>query len=275
MGKTRCQPPQSLGQRKHPHARGEDGCRILKANFKVETPPRTWGRLKGAERRGPNTRNTPTHVGKTLCDLCPSSSRRKHPHARGEDIEDPRYSDPDIETPPRTWGRRAFPPWPRPSSGNTPTHVGKTARRNSVKSTKRKHPHARGEDARSAMSCLIALETPPRTWGRRGGPEPSREKRETPPRTWGRRSRHTWGTEARGNTPTHVGKTGTTLRNQKRRRKHPHARGEDRHHSSKSEEEAETPPRTWGRPVQQLPRGNEGGNTPTHVGKTRRPRFPP
>ena len=51
-------------------------------------------------------------------------------------------------------------------------------------------------------------------------------------------------------------------------RKHPHARGEDSFPASGRPQRRETPPRTWGRPVQGEGRAPICGNTPTHVGKT-------
>ena len=50
--------------------------------------------------------------------------------------------------------------------------------------------------------------------------------------------------------------------------KHPHGRGEDKHGSSIRVATSETPPRAWGRQVEQLDIGFHGGNTPTGVGKT-------
>ena len=70
---------------KHPHARGEDRCRVRGVRRYAETPPRTWGRLFSGLRTSPEKRNTPTHVGKTSRTAPPAGSTEKHPHARGED----------------------------------------------------------------------------------------------------------------------------------------------------------------------------------------------
>ena len=114
----------------------------------------------------------------------------------------------------------------------------------------RKHPHARGEDVPSPQSTIILSETPPRTWGR-----PSNSFVEDP---------------RRRNTPTHVGKTVTAYDFLKNEEKHPHARGEDNGNLIIEPGHPETPPRTWGRPcASPLPSGRQG-NTPTHVGKTRK-----
>ena len=65
-----------------------------------------------------------------------------------------------------------------------------------------------------------------------------------------------------------MGKTALKASGVTRWGKHPHARGEDVHHTDSGANHGETPPRTWGRrviiPFDKVPRGN----TPTHVGKT-------
>ena len=71
--------------KKHPHARGEDGCWYTFTVVVLETPPRTWGRLIKAVQPLKEERNTPTHVGKTDSVELDLSQVLKHPHARGED----------------------------------------------------------------------------------------------------------------------------------------------------------------------------------------------
>ena len=113
------------------------------------------------------TRNTPTHVGKTVKNvLAPALA---------------------AETPPRTWGRPAGVSPDSRAFGNTPTHVGKTSRYTRRHHRFQKHPHARGEDTRKPDVAAYAGETPPRTWGRR-----QKKLREI---------------NKKRNTPTHVGKT--------------------------------------------------------------------
>ena len=51
----------------------------------VETPPRAWGRLYYEGGGDLKSGNTPTGVGKTSADTSGQSTRRKHPHGRGED----------------------------------------------------------------------------------------------------------------------------------------------------------------------------------------------
>ena len=70
------------------------------------------------------------------------------------------------------------------------------------------------------------------------------------------------------NTPTHVGKTIPITGGNPQRWKHPHARGEDKTWIPPDLDEAETPPRTWGRHHAANRPTQWYGNTPTHVGKT-------
>ena len=71
-------------------------------------------------------RNTPTGVGKTLSARPTSSTRRKHPHGRGEDSASRMRISRHRETPPRAWGRPKLRELMDIGGGNTPTGVGKT-----------------------------------------------------------------------------------------------------------------------------------------------------
>ena len=228
VGKTCAPSPAGAKSGKHPHARGEDLSPHPSRSTQPETPPRTWGRLELDALDELVFRNTPTHVGKTDFDDIAENASEKHPHARGEDVcASPRRGR-QKETPPRTWGRPTERNRSAISRRNTPTHVGKTSCPAVETASMMKHPHARGEDKPFIIATCSALETPPRTWGRR--------------------ARKNGVIDPGGNTPTHVGKTGRlgifVVPN------------------------SETPPRTWGRPRPPCWRGLLMGNTPTHVGKT-------
>ncbi len=131
---------------------------------------------------------------------------------------------------------------------NTPTCVGKTFDTNPNRSGLEKHPHVRGEDV-STFS-------------------PAARHRETPPRAWGRPARQALLSSTRRNTPTCVGKTSAALIVRKKRKKHPHVRGEDVVLAKDGGHTAETPPRAWGRPSALDAFTDSNGNTPTCVGKT-------
>ena len=131
---------------KHPHARGEDRGLLDQRECRVETPPRTWGRLHGIIYNNAFLRNTPTHVGKTSGHQKERPSAKKHPHARGEDYFPVHRFSYTPETPPRTWGRLKGQITTTSGLRNTPTHVGKTDAFDYKPLLLWKHPHARGED---------------------------------------------------------------------------------------------------------------------------------
>ena len=54
-------------------------------------------------------RNTPTGVGKTLSIGAFLAVGQKHPHGRGEDLNNPDDDLNPAETPPRAWGRHYWP----------------------------------------------------------------------------------------------------------------------------------------------------------------------
>ena len=111
-----------------------------------------------------------------------------------------------------------------------------------------KHPHGRGEDIAWANGLWVAIETPPRAW-----------------------ERHPRGATSGyhgGNTPTGVGKTCRSGQCVRLCKKHPHGRGEDRLTPPIVCAPVETPPRAWGRPLEQEGAMKYLRNTPTGVGKT-------
>ena len=153
-------------KKKHPHVRGEDLLALIAPRRCVETPPRAWGRLYGAQSPKSNMRNTPTCVGKTAASTILHSNRRKHPHVRGEDVALRLAEYQNIETPPRAWGRRCRGGSDRADAGNTPTCVGKTSYQRVMIALREKHPHVRGEDENNVGIYDPTQETPPRAWGR-------------------------------------------------------------------------------------------------------------
>ena len=236
---------------KHPHGRGEDGVTGAGGAPAGETPPRAWGRHAPPTVSVSAVRNTPTGVGKTHAPPRRCRALEKHPHGRGEDAKSPGAARRATETPPRAWGRPIVFAARSNSGGNTPTGVGKTARRRSCPLRHWKHPHGRGEDAPVVPVPITPMETPPRAWGRRQW-APGLEFFD-------------------GNTSTGVGKTTERRAAAHGTRKHPHGRGEDHRLGDVPPLPQETPPRAWGRHVHPIQRGRQPGNTPTGVGKTHAP----
>ena len=154
---------------------------------------------------------------------------------------------PDLETPPRAWGRVADYPATISDSGNTPTGVGKSHMFVPPSVCLWKHPHGRGEEQPLNGFSLVAIETPPRAWGRV-------------------RIKVTYKAIA-GNTPTGVGKSSMTALYGPGVKKHPHGRGEEDVRYSMIVSPGETPPRAWGRDPEDRTHKKQTGNTPTGVGK--------
>ena len=254
VGKTILGPALSANHEKHPHGRGEDGRCNATLILSQETPPRAWGRLGKLLQHCSALGNTPTGVGKTKGRVVPGLDIGKHPHGRGEDGLPDRQSYSTRETPPRAWGRPDPDQRPEPRRGNTPTGVGKTQGGRPVRVGTGKHPHGRGEDAGVDTEVRRNAETPPRAWGRPAEDSHHRVKI--------------------GNTPTGVGKTGSSRRRMEHQKKHPHGRGEDEPSGLEMGDDPETPPRAWGRPSHHRRAVAERGNTPTGVGKTYFIKFP-
>ena len=171
----------------------------------LETPPRTWRRLRLSIAYLFQIGNTSTDVEKTFFSACQAAPSQKHLHGRGEDDIETGSSDP--ETPPRTWrrpevevtapavtrntstdvektylfrfnrydfkkhlhgrgeDRKTSTPFAR-SRGNTSTDVEKTVLNRDRYRVVQKHLHGRGEDAKNARQAHGQRETPPRTWRR-------------------------------------------------------------------------------------------------------------
>ena len=90
---------------KHLHGRGEDENKWWDNNQRLETPPRTWRRLRAAISGAAGEGNTSTDVEKTGANRRQCRRNGKHLHGRGEDDHFPCPSLFDAETPPRTWRR--------------------------------------------------------------------------------------------------------------------------------------------------------------------------
>ena len=202
-----------------------------------------------------------------------------------------------METPPRAWGRPGALCAGVPRPGNTPTGVGKTSTGCLIGGWREKHPHGRGEDARSGFmrghdrrnaqsrcrntptgvgktQCATANRRSARKHPHGRGEDPhaargSSPKRETPPRAWGRLPPAAEEEAEGGNTPTGVGKTAPSPFARRLSGKHPHGRGEDSSTIGKRPLGPETPPRAWGRQHLRHSLDAFPGNTPTGVGKTK------
>ena len=185
---------------------------------------------------------------KTSTAYTASARRRKHLHARGENIERPFRLVSKGETPPRTWRKLAPASAPICAIRNTSTHVEKTVLACLGVDFREKHLHARGENLRM-NSALLSFP-------------------ETPPRTWRKRSASSGICSACRNTSTHVEKTRAGVVAVPNDKKHLHARGENFKSNKYHAIKRETPPRTWRKLVSKSIPHVSHRNTSTHVEKT-------
>ena len=177
--------------------------------FKVKLPRRPQNRSRATTRtiRKLFIFRKYGRVGKTRHSMRRRDIKRKHPHRRGEDEQNPEECHRRVETPPQAWGRLVKKGANLLICGNTPPGVGKTLWRFMRAQEIQKHPHRRGEDFKCA-GCHLA-------------------KIETPPQAWGRRHFKFQFTAIFRNTPTGVGKTASLHSGTSQPKKHPHRRGED------------------------------------------------
>ena len=136
----------------------------------------------------------------------------------------------------------------------------------------RKHTHACGEDCLASLRWLQILETPPRIWGK---PLPHKSDtsnyRNTPQLCGESASNVSKKGHRPRNTPTCVGKTSWENNCNNTAKKHPHACEEDLTVLSVEACPKETPPIMWGRLNLFLSAFAALRNTPTYLGKTKRP----
>ena len=131
---------------KHLHGRREDKTMTESKDNALETPPRTWRRLRHRFESVRREGNTSTDVEKTFTKTVNPFPFGKHLHGRGEDhtlLPGARFH---IETPPRTWRRPQDVVVEAVSAGNTSTDVEKTFRFSRAGVDLKKHLHGRGED---------------------------------------------------------------------------------------------------------------------------------
>ena len=168
VGKTKQKVQGQTGFEKHPHLRGENPRQCSRERRTLETSPPAWGKQRPHGLQELGAGNIPTCVGKTSSTGRARSSRRKHPHLRGENGGKPNFDAPGIETSPPAWGKLDFLTSSCSIAGNIPTCVGKTDPEDEDEDEERKHPHLRGENNELAALALAEAETSPPAWGKPG-----------------------------------------------------------------------------------------------------------
>ena len=133
VGKTVSQYALTSGSTEHPHVCGENTFHEWMNNKPEGTPPRVWGKQHSRLNFILHERNTPTCVGKTSShDIAPQSNK-EHPHVCGENVCWMLCTTSIKGTPPRVWGKHSIRACHGHQIRNTPTCVGKTITRVSLK----------------------------------------------------------------------------------------------------------------------------------------------
>jgi len=151
-------------------------------------------------------------------------------------------------SPPRAWGK-GQPGVPHSTARRfTPTGVGKRPYPGASSVSHPVHPHGRGEKGDFGYAYRDIIGSPPRAWGKGGGPIPC-------------------GCSTRF-TPTGVGKSLVRARLSYREPVHPHGRGEKASGVSPPTTVDGSPPRAWGKGRHATYRVVKVRFTPTGVGKS-------
>ncbi len=210
------------------------------------SPPRAWGRRSRGPRSRELSRITPTGVGTASVALPNAATHADHPHGRGDGgVRSERRGKWD-GSPPRAWGRRHVESRRLPRGRITPTGVGTASRSWAPPSSCTDHPHGRGDGHEASSARTMARGSPPRAWGRPGGPS---------------------GRPCAGRiTPTGVGTAISVETAGGPQPDHPHGRGDGEKALLVIQIASGSPPRAWGRrPRPARPRRFDR-ITPTGVG---------
>ena len=125
-GKTRFQGSSNHPKGDHPRACGENTFRHSPCLSHWGSPPRMRGKPVLGGKAPARVGITPAHAGKTARTARPSTRRRDHPRACGENAQPQLNSSFQAGSPPRMRGKRIKLCDQRRYLGITPAHAGKT-----------------------------------------------------------------------------------------------------------------------------------------------------
>ena len=247
-GKTGYEAKVSFAQPAHPHSRGENPLRGREKLGGRGSSPLTRGRrtLSDLDRLAAGL--IPTHAGKTRLMVSDPHGRRAHPHSRGENSKALCRASRAMGSSPLTRGKLGLHMSLIWDIRLIPTHAGKTPRTVHGRNRSRAHPHSRGENHVFDV----------------GG----REYCGSSPLTRGKQKIKLMHCYVTGLIPTHAGKTRRASSSPRRRRAHPHSRGENAAPFGADGCDEGSSPLTRGKRRALGPDENPSGLIPTHAGKT-------
>ncbi len=183
VGRTVWQRRARQPQLDHPHAGGENLHCTARRFYRSGPSPRGWGERGDRTLGDLPVRTIPTRVGRTSPPSRRIKSPADHPHAGGENAASLTGRTTRPGPSPRGWGELCPQSQQWALSRTIPTRVGRTSRLQTSDTRKADHPHAGGENGRSAPMPLLWFGPSPRGWGeRRSGPRPDRLGRTIPTR---------------------------------------------------------------------------------------------
>ena len=171
--------------------------------------PHAWGPPARDAERQHRRGIIPTRVGTTRASSSSLSTKRDHPHTRGDHRTWRPCDRATTGSSPHAWGPRRDGRLGQRARRIIPTRVGTTMCRGWTGRCQRDHPHTRGDHLGAVRLWAAFLGSSPHAWG--------------PQRVVGRKR------PADGIIPTRVGTTGGGPTRAARPRDHPHTRGD---HSS-------------------------------------------
>ena len=187
------------------------------------------GKLKPAVADEVSGRITPAHAGKTRNSHSSTFRSRDHPRACGENL-DLKLREIDMKgSPPRMRGKLTQCGVGAGREGITPAHAGKTLLLKRLRTERRDHPRACGENRRASRPRPLNPGSPPRMRGKLMFRVPRRARV--------------------GITPAHAGKTSTKCFTTSACRDHPRACGENSFQLCKHLQQPGSPPRMRGKQI--------------------------
>ena len=153
----------------HPHGRGDNPVAVITDKRASGSPPRAWGQSTAPPHAQTGVRFTPTGVGTIPSSASDCSRSAVHPHGRGDNAARLTARMCASGSPPRAWGQWHVNGvnWCRIRF--TPTGVGTIMDGRVYVSGDSVHPHGRGDNTCTGMTCRAMTGSPPRAWGQCSG----------------------------------------------------------------------------------------------------------
>ena len=149
----------------HPHACGEQHDSRDGKTYSNGSSPRVWGTVVEPGAVHDAHRFIPTRVGNSHGSGLSHPSTAVHPHACGEQDQEPRPEVEDCGSSPRVWGTGAVRKLQALHRRFIPTRVGNSPSSGLRRPARPVHPHACGEQWAANECELVGYGSSPRVWG--------------------------------------------------------------------------------------------------------------